>query len=179
MKILDGLKWKLASSGRGATVIKGVVLHWTASKTLSSALSWMSTARKGSYHYVIDVDGVVTKCVPTSRKAWHTGRDGKRANLCPKDEGVAEGIANEVSIGISFVNPGDKTPLTSRQIESVKTLVDMLKHFIPTLDWITTHHECCPSARPTELLMEYTQWDWKIASQWSGLKVWTRPKNLG
>jgi len=174
MNLVNSQKWHLPSSARSGRSVTGIILHWTASSNLRGTLSFMSSVRKGSYNFLIDLDGTVHSAVPKERAAWHTGRDGLRKNHCPD----GWGIANDVSIGIAFVCLGDgKQKITHSQITAAHELVALLIERVPTLKWITTHRDCCPKARPVEFLPSLAGWDWS-SSGWSGLTVSPRPKGI-
>lgn len=106
-----------------------VVLHATAGGSATSSISWLRQIGLG-YHYVIDRDGTVYKCVPTSRVAYHAG-----TSFGPQGSDV-----NGYSIGIAFANRNDGEPYTPAQIESAKELVKQLAEAMPSLRWLTTHY---------------------------------------
>lgn len=133
-----------------------VVFHATAGSTLSGALDALRKA-KLSYHYIIEKDGTVTKCVPLSRVAYHAGNSygpheaakgvsRKQFANNPINRAlkrVAKFVAgcsvNGYSIGISFVNLNDgKDQITAAQWEAAIDLVAAIRNQHP-IKWITTH----------------------------------------
>lgn len=134
MKWLTQLTTWLASRSRRDKV-RCVVLHATAGSTLAGAISTLRL--KGfSYHYIIEDarngrDGLVTKCVPTSREAFHAGR-----SVGPLGSNV-----NTYSIGVCMVNLNNgKDPYSDAQFESARKLLLELKAANPGLTWLTTHY---------------------------------------
>lgn len=108
-----------------------VVLHATAGSTSSGAIATL-IQRRLSYHYLVEKDGTVIKCVPTGKVAFHAG-----VSFGPEGNGV-----NDYSIGIALVNRNDGLdPYTAAQMTATKKLVRDLRSAIPTLKWITTHRE--------------------------------------
>lgn len=139
---------ELESDSRKGAVVNTVVLHWTAGGGLKGAIATLSY-RSFSYHYLIDRDGTIWKCIPTNRAGRHVGWDVK--GLVRSRGPNGPGTVNRTSIGISFVNWGDGEPLSDLQLAAARDLIRSLKAAIPTLRYLTTHHECAPRARPTEL----------------------------
>ena len=124
--VLD--KW-LKHSERNA-VVTTVVLHATAGGTAESSIKWLQNPLVlASYHYIIERDGTVFKCVPLSKKAWHAGisngPDGRNVNA--------------YSVGIAFANKNDGEPVTFEQTLSAQVLIDGLWEQFPKLAYITTH----------------------------------------
>lgn len=121
----------LKSSSRNGREVSTIVIHATAGKSAKSSISYM--LREGvaaSYHYLIERDGTIYKCVPTSKKAWHAG----------KSEGPQGKDVNPYSIGIAFANLNDgKELITPAQIASCKALCEALCEAYP-IRWITTHY---------------------------------------
>lgn len=112
-------------------VIDTVVLHHTASPTLSGVVKWFAmTESQVSAHYTIGKDGSIVQHVSTINRAWHAGRSVDhlgRENL------------NNFSVGIEMVNVGDgKDPWTDEQVEATRLLILSLKRRFP-LKFITTH----------------------------------------
>ena len=112
-------------------------MHSTAGSTLSGALSTLRL--KGfSYHYLIEKNGRVTKCVPAGRVAFHAG----------KSEGPQGEWVNGYSVSICFVNLNDgRDPLTHEQISAAEDLAMDLKRQFPTLKWIVTHFGISPGRK--------------------------------
>ena len=124
--VLD--KW-LKHSERNA-VVTTVVLHATAGATAQSSIDWLRKPLVlASYHYIIERDGTVFKCVPLSKKAWHcgisNGPDGRNVNA--------------YSVGIAFANKNDGEPVTFEQTLSAQALIGQLRGQFLQLEHITTH----------------------------------------
>ena len=115
--------------------ITTVVIHATGGKSLAGAISALLN-RKLSYHYIIDVDGTVTKLVPITRAAWHAGK-----STGPNGDSV-----NRYSIGISLVNDG-KSPYPQEQVAALVKLIKELAFGITPLKWITTHSRISPGRK--------------------------------
>lgn len=106
-----------------------VVIHSTGGASAGSSISWLRQIGL-SYHYVIERDGQVTKCVPVSRVALHAGK-----SLGPEGPDV-----NRYSIGISFANRNDgkELPTEAQELALQKLLGELVRN-VPTLRYITTH----------------------------------------
>jgi N-acetyl-anhydromuramyl-L-alanine amidase AmpD len=108
-----------------------VVMHATAGGSLSGALETL-VKRGISYHYLIDKSGLVTKCVPVSRVAYHAG-----VSVGPEGPSV-----NLYSVGISFVNWNNGADAyTSAQVVAARELVLALKDQLGGLRYLTTHRQ--------------------------------------
>lgn len=106
-----------------------VVLHATAGGSAASSIEWLQKIGL-SYNYVIDRDGKVFKCVPTSKVAFHAG----------KSSGPFAGDVNGYSIGVAFANKNDGEPYTNAQVTACRDLLAELARAIPTLQILTTHY---------------------------------------
>ena len=86
---------------------------------------------------MIERDGVITKCVPLSRVAFHAGK-----SVGPQGLDV-----NRYSIGISFANYESKgEAITAAQVEACKELcVEIAK--APGVKWLTTHYWISPGRK--------------------------------
>jgi N-acetyl-anhydromuramyl-L-alanine amidase AmpD len=158
MTIKPLVHW-LASRGRSRPC-DTVVLHATAGSTFAGALSALK-ARELSYHYVIEdqreSDGLVRKCVPYGRVAFHAG----------KSEGPHGANVNSYSVGISFVNLNDGLDGYSlKQYAACLELIQSLKTALP-LKYITTHAFISPGRKtdPREFPIEQMAHD-------CGLELW-------
>lgn len=158
---------------RRSKKITTIVLHATAGGTALSSISHLRNVGN-SYHYIIERDGKIYKCVPTDRDAFHSGvSDG------PQGPDV-----NLYSIGISLANfqgfKGKMEGYTDAQIEAMDWLIEQLVNSIPTLKYITTHRIISPGRRadPKGLdLSAYAKkfpklkpWRQKPAQSWTGPK---------
>lgn len=126
-----------------------VVLHATDGASGASSINWLR--RIGlSYHYVIERDGQVTKCVPVGRVAFHAG----------VSEGPDGADVNRYSVGIAFANWESQGELiTQAQVDACKNLVQVLARNIPTLQYLTTHRAISPGRKndPSRLSLQDRQ----------------------
>jgi N-acetylmuramoyl-L-alanine amidase len=127
IEVLD----KPLASRRRRAPITTIVLHSTAGGSATSSIAWLRKIGL-SYHYVIERDGTIYKCVPTGREAFHAGR-----SVGPSGSGV-----NRYSIGIAFANYNNGEALTDAQLQAHRELVNTLWGVIPTIRYITTHRIC-------------------------------------
>ena len=133
---LSNLKNWLASRARTAPITT-IVLHSTDGWSAASSISWLREIRL-SYHYIIERDGEVTKCVPLSRVAFHAGK-----STGPQGKDV-----NPYSVGISFANrESKKEKITDNQIRAMRELVTELKAAVSSIIWIPTHYWVSPGRK--------------------------------
>jgi N-acetyl-anhydromuramyl-L-alanine amidase AmpD len=111
-----------------------VVLHATAGGQASGSISWLRKIGL-SYHYIIERDGTIFKCVPLSRIAFHAGK-----SFGPEGANV-----NDYSIGIAFANRNDGERFTIAQIDAAAELIEAIRQ--PGLTWITTHYLIAPGRK--------------------------------
>jgi N-acetylmuramoyl-L-alanine amidase len=145
--------WLPHRSRRQGTKVDTIVLHATAGGSLMGALQALSdpdtqyklrgqkfrgNGRSLSYHYIIEEDGRIVKCVPTSKVAFHAGvSEGPQGDNC-----------NEYSIGVSFVNFNDgKDPYSKAQYDACKALIQELRAAMPELQILTTHYAVSPGRK--------------------------------
>lgn len=120
-----------------------IVLHGTAGASGASSVSWLRQIGL-SYHYVVDRDGSVIKCAPTSRVAFHAGK-----SVGPEGENV-----NDYSIGIAFANLEDgRDKITLAQLDAVASLVKQLEPEFP-LKWVTTHYAISPRRKTDPVMLK-------------------------
>lgn len=142
-----------------------VVLHYTGMADAAGALERLAAPGSGvSAHYVVDLDGGVTRMVPEDLRAWHAGvaRWGKVEDV------------NSRSIGIELVNPGHELgypPFPEPQMAALEALLaDILgRHPIPA-ERVVGHACVAPGRKrdPGEKL------DWRRLAR-GGLAVWLDP----
>lgn len=114
-----------------------VVFHATAGRSASGAISWLRKIGL-SYHYVIEYDGTVIKCVPYSKVAFHAG-----VSKGPNGSNV-----NNYSIGVAFVNIDDgKEAITAKQMAAAKALLAELFGSVAGLKYITRHLDISPGRK--------------------------------
>lgn len=119
-----------------------IVMHSTAGASAASTVSWIrQEARRGrklSYHYLIERDSSILKCVPTRNVAFHAG-----VSVGPGGPGC-----NLYSIGVAFAHLNDsREEITARQIAAAETLARDLKSAIPSLQYVCTHHGIAPDRK--------------------------------
>lgn len=125
----------LANRERKAPVTT-VVLHATAGGSAESSIEWLRRINL-SYHYVIERNGFITKCVPAGRVAYHAGK-----SLGPDGPNV-----NEYSVGIAFANRNDGEAITKAQLLAAAWLLYELRKQFPDLRWVTTHYAVSPGRK--------------------------------
>lgn len=128
---LRSANWKASPNYGGLITPNIIVIHYTGSNSLQSALSWLcATASKVSAHLVIAKTGQVWQLVPFNRAAWHAGRS----------EYMGRHNVNSFSIGIENVGLGDEWPEAQIQAN-----IDVIKALCATYDIqdIVGHDEVC------------------------------------
>lgn len=108
-----------------------IVIHYTASKTASSAISWMANPdSKVSAHLVISRTGEVTQMVDFNKKAWHAGPSAHSGwrNL------------NNCSIGIELVNTG-KQGYPAAQLCALTDVIARLRTEFKSIFAVVGHSE--------------------------------------
>lgn len=163
---------------KSTTVVDTIVMHATAGSSLSGAIQTLKE-RGLSYHYIIEKDGDVTKCVGSTDVAYHAGSSygphEQAKGIDPKQhptthEFVAGTGVNEYTIGICFVNLNDgKDPYTPQQMESAATLIKQLKTAFPKLHWLTTHYWVSPKRKS-----DPAKFDMAALAAKTGLTLWHR-----
>jgi len=139
-------QWLAHRPRRGATV-DTVVLHATGVDDCDSCLCELR--EKGlSYHYLIDRDGIVHKCVPYSAVAFHAGNSygpHEQSRGTPADQDshhnfVEMTSVNEYSVGVCFVNRDDGLDcVTQEQFDACVAVLQDLRTGLPKLRYVTTH----------------------------------------
>jgi N-acetylmuramoyl-L-alanine amidase len=104
-----GEKIKISKSGNALEAIepKYLIIHYTATDTAQSAVSWFMDSSKSNpdniaAHIVLDIDGTITQLVPFNHRANQAG---------PSTWDGTDSL-NYHSIGIEIVNPGFVEKLT-------------------------------------------------------------------
>lgn len=120
-----------------------IVLHGTAGASGASSISWLRQIGL-SYHYVIDRDGAITKCVPISRVAFHAGK-----SVGPNGPNV-----NDYSIGIAWANlENGQDPLTPKQMEAAKELIQTLARDDSGIRYLTRHKDISPGRKTDPIML--------------------------
>ena len=164
MTTIDAPAWPgNCGRSRALSEVTLIVLHSTESETAKSAVRWFKSPQaKVSAHYVVDTDGTVYKCVPTSKIAYHAG-----TSTGPNGEGC-----NLYSVGIEQAHiDSPHNPWPPELVSSTTELVKTLKAAIPSIVWIATHAEVAtPEGRKTDP----QGFPVEQVAQAAGLKVWRR-----
>lgn len=159
MDIVSLPAWLASRARPPGTVVDTVVLHATAGRSLSGALSALR-AKEFSYNYLIEDqshghDGRITKSVAASRVAFHAGNSygpheaARRLNRTQdkRKRFIARCSVNNYSVGISFINANDgNDPYSQAQYEAARALIIALKSQFP-LRWLTTHAFVSPGRK--------------------------------
>ena len=114
---LQGVNWKASPNYRGTIRPQLIVIHYTGTNSLQSALSWLCNKSSGvSAHLVIAKTGQIWQLVPFNMRAWHAG----------KSEYDGRADVNSFSIGIENVGLGDEWPEAQIQanIDVIKALCE-------------------------------------------------------
>lgn len=134
--VITALKQWLASRPR-TQKITTIVLHATDGRSAGSSISWLRSIGL-SYHYVIERDGTITKCVPISRTAFHAGK-----SVGPNGSNV-----NPYSIGVSFANwESHGEQITAQQVTACRELVAALCNGEKGIKFLTTHYWVSPGRK--------------------------------
>ncbi len=121
-----------------------LLLHATAGGSALSSISWLRKIGL-SYHYVIERDGLVYKCVNTSRVAFHAG-----VSVGPFGKYV-----NNYSIGVALANRNDgREQPTPQQLDSTRILSDTLAKYIPTIQYVTGHFLVSPGRKTDPKMLD-------------------------
>lgn len=152
---------KELKSSKRKKPITGIVLHSTAGASALSTIAWLRKPTvMASYHYIIERDGTIFKCVATSRRAWHAGLSlGWGGKNC-----------NDYTLGIAFANMNNgQEQVTKAQEESAAWLIKELQKAISTITHISTHRLVSPGRKNdprgwlfTKFYRDFTR----------GLKMW-------
>ncbi len=108
-------------NSRNKSIIKFIIIHYTALKNTAEAISILCNKRKKvSSHYLISTNGAVFNLVNDKFRAWHAG------------ESFWQNFTdiNSISIGIELdYNPfGKNNKFSSKMISSLKKLIIKLKN---------------------------------------------------
>jgi N-acetyl-anhydromuramyl-L-alanine amidase AmpD len=169
--MITTLKTWLAHRSRTAKMpASTIVLHSTDGASASSSISWLRQIGY-SYHYVIERSGEVTKCVPTSKVAFHAGKSVGPSARSGAGAAIINPNVNEFSIGISFANRESKSePITDKQVEAAIELIDELCKADERLVFLTTHYAISPGRKTDPAMLRRADID-RIAES-GGLEVW-------
>lgn len=143
-----------------------LLLHYTGMPDSGQAIRRLRDPQsKVSAHYVIDLDGTISRLVPEEKRAWHAGISAWKG----------ERDINARSIGIEIVNPGHEfgyRPFPAAQMAAVRDLAREIvaRHAIPARR-VIGHSDVAPTRKedPGELF------DWQGLAA-SGIGIWPRPR---
>lgn len=144
--------WLAHRPRRGATVVDTVVLHQSVQPDFAHLIEELRESRH-SFHYVIDLDGTVNKCVPYCALAFHAGNsygphEAARNISRQQDQRhhfVELTSVNEYSIAICLMRSEELGgPCPKAQIDSVKAFLQDLKTPLPKLTYLTTYELVAP-----------------------------------
>lgn len=144
MKIISKLILAFRNRTRPITTI---VLHATAGKSASSSIAWLGKIGY-SYHAIIGDgtgvheggldDGLIYKCVPGGKVAWHAGK-----SVGPNGPWV-----NGYSLGLSFASMDDRVDkITEAQWQAAIEWCALWIAAMPTIKHITTHAIISPGRK--------------------------------
>ena len=163
----------MSSFNQGGLLIdpKFIVLHYTASRTAKSALTWFKNPKsKVSAHFVIDRDGTVIPCVPTNRIAWANGVSSWREYTALNNHAISIELVNQGPVRpvgntgqyedfqgnpvpYTEVYKGEFGPYsywhkyTKEQVTACNALIDELVKKHPTLEELLGHSDISPSRK--------------------------------
>lgn len=147
MSIVSLASWLPHRPRRGATVTDTVVLHESTHPSVDSLIQALREAEQ-SYHYVIDLDGTVHKCVPYFATAYHAGNSygpHEEARGVSRDQDarfhfVEVTCVNDYTISICLMRSDDQGSLwPEEQFHATRSLLMALKTPLPRLAHVTTH----------------------------------------
>lgn len=158
---LDGKQVNFKSSPNRGGMVKPelVVIHYTGSNSLQSALSWLCTpSAKVSAHLVIAKTGQIWQLLPFNVRAWHAG----------KSVYAGRGDVNGFSIGIENVGLGDDWP--NAQIEANIGVIKALCAAYKIIDLVGHDEVAIPDGRKVDPGPQYPwvqvgdatgfKWEW-------------------
>lgn len=127
------------------TIIDTIVLHHTASSTLSSVVRWFAMEEsRVSAHFTVGKDGSIVQHVSTFNRAWHAGvsRDAYgRENL------------NNFSVGIEIVNKGDGSEdWPEAQVQAVNHVISVIVRRHPIKQIVSHAFIALPPGRKNDPL---------------------------
>lgn len=154
------------SGSRNINNINTIVLHWTGGSTLKSAVDTLEDRGLG-YHFLIDNDGGILQGNKLSDRAFHAG-----SSYGPKGKDL-----NTYSIGISIVAtyPGKGNDINTKQIESVKNLIENImdsEPFKSNIKWITGHHEISPGRKDDPYTLDFNSIVTDLKSRGKDINFW-------
>lgn len=146
------------------TAIDMLVLHSTAHSNTSEVVECLDKLQL-SCHYIMDLDGNLTKVVPEDKRAWHAGAGYWR--------GISEDL-NSHSIGIEICNLQlGQENFTEKQIAK---LIPFCKKIISKYNIkphnVVAHSDIAPTRKPDPGIC----FPWKVLSR-EDVGLWYQPRN--
>jgi N-acetylmuramoyl-L-alanine amidase len=142
-----------------------LLLHYTATKSAENAIRWLCNPdAQASSHYVVDVDGAITRLVEEDRRAWHAGASFWKG----------ETDVNSRSIGIEIQNEGNwggNPDFPEPQMRAVEALcLDILARHAIAPERVLAHSDVAPGRKvdPGE------KFDWARLAR-AGIGRWVEP----
>jgi N-acetyl-anhydromuramyl-L-alanine amidase AmpD len=126
------------------TDLKYIVMHYTASTTMSSAARYLSNPKNEvSAHLIIDKNGDIIQLVPFNIQAWHAGRSQYKNDI----------HINKYSIGIELVNAGKLTLIGKKYYTALGTQIPVEQVVIhESEDKILSYWHAYPEEQITSLI---------------------------
>lgn len=176
MSIVSLASWLPHRPRRGVTVTDTIVLHQSFQPLVEDLIQVLRESEQ-SYHYVIDLDGTVHKCVPYFATAYHAGNSygpheasrGISRDQDTRFHFVEVTCVNDYTIGICLLRSEDTmAQWPEPQFHATRSLLMALKNPLPRLSFVTTHFDVSPGqVHPLEGINAA-----RLASE-TGLTHWT------
>lgn len=142
-----------------------IVLHYTGMPDAELALRRLCDPKaEVSAHYLVDVDGQITQCVPESMRAWHAGAS----------HWAGETDINSCSIGIEIANGGHDWGYPDFPLRQIAAVIALCKGIIIRREIaphrVLAHSDIAPARKkdPGE------KFPWQRLHE-SGVGHWVRP----
>ena len=153
MSIVPLSPWLAHRPRRGAITTDTVVLHASDQTDVDELVRALRT-EEHSYHYIVDPDGVIPKCVPFSAVAFHCqnsyGPHEALRHVSSERDGhggfMEHTCVNEYTIGVCLIHDGGGTAAYPKaQTDACAALLKDLKTPLPKLRYVTTHAAVSPN----------------------------------
>jgi len=173
MSIVPLSPWLAHRPRRGATVVDTVVLHADEHEDIEELVRELRH-KDASYHYIIDRNGAVLKCVPFSAVAFHCSNsygphEASRGVSYERDAHggfIQHSCINDYTLGICLLNNGAES-YPKEQIEACQFLVRDLKTPLPKLRYVTSH-ACVAPGRA----VDPSGFDFAHLAKFAELEIW-------
>ena len=125
--------------------IKGIVVHWTASPQGRNKGVWNYFENRkngnggyGSAHFIVDLDGTIWNCIPTTEMAYHVGS----STYTSQAKNRLGSYPNNCTVGIEFCIVDNRGKMNkSTWNEGAKLVAYLLDKFNLTTNDIWLHQE--------------------------------------